>query len=317
VTACRRPDPGRTARLLAAAAGLLAGCSSAPLRPELRAAEGGVEVRLGGEPFTEYLGTGFRRPILWPLRAPGGIAVTRAFPMAEVAGEPRDHPHQQSLWFAHGAVNGVDFWAGDGRIVCLETGVDPAAGAIHGRSSWRAGDGREVCRDDHAITFTGGADWRAVDFDLTLAASHGALRLGDTKEGTFALRLRPEFCLPGQGGNGTIANSEGLRDGAAWGKRARWVAYAATVEGQPLVVAVFDHPGNPSHPTWWHARDYGLLAANPFGVHDFAGAPPDTGLVEVPQGGALRFRYRVLLGRGAGFTDGLDAAYAQWAAAAR
>jgi hypothetical protein len=297
----------------------LIGCSAPPddgsAAATLRARDGGIEILLGGEPFAVWLPAGRRRPILWPLRAPDGTPVTRAFPMAEVAGEPRDHPHHESLWFAHGDVNGVDFWAGDGRIVSLGTEVDTTAATIGGRSSWREGGGREVCTDTHSLAFRGGPDWRAVDFDLTLAAGAEPLRLGDTKEGTFALRLRPEFCLTGPGAAGAIVNSEGERDGAAWGRRARWVAYAATIAGQPLVVAVFDHPYNPSHPTWWHARDYGLLAANPFGVHDFAGAPPGTGTQVVPPHGTLRFRYRVLLGRGAGFLARVPAAYEAWAAA--
>jgi hypothetical protein len=121
--------------------------------------------------------------------------------------------------------------------------------------------------------------------------------------------LRPELCLRGEGAGGAILTSEGLRDGAAWGKRARWVAYSGRVAGQQLTVAVFDHPGNPAHPTFWHARDYGLLAANPFGAHDFSGAPAGTGAQVVPAGGSLRFRYRVWIATGEVGAGRLDACY--------
>jgi len=192
--------------------------------------------------------------------------------MATVAGEPQDHPHHESLWFAHGDVNGVDFWAGDGRIEVETVAVDARAGAVHGIAIWRDGQGREVCRDHHTVRFVGRRDVRAVDFDLTLIASNGDLRLGDTKEGTFALRLRPELCLRGPGATGSgLEQRRRHRRRRVGQARALGSPTPARSPTTPIVVAIFDHPRNPSHPTWWHARDYGLFAANPFGVHDFTG----------------------------------------------
>ncbi|HEX5054429.1 MAG TPA: DUF6807 family protein, partial [Planctomycetota bacterium] len=97
-----------------------------------------------------------------------------------------------------------------------------------------------------------------------------------------------------------------------WGKRARWIDDSGTIDGQAVGIAMFDHPSNASFPTWWHARTYGLLAANPFGVHDFENKPAGAGALTVPVGGSLELRYRVVL-HGAGW-DGprLEAAYAQW-----
>src|SRR5262249_8310138 len=181
---------------------------------------------------------GARRATVWPLCAPDGVAVTRAFPQAVVAGEPTDHPHHESLWFAHGDVNRVDFWAGEGRIESSDIAIDAAAGTVRAASIWRDGVGKEVCRDRHAWHFAAGDGWRAVDLDLTLMASAGELELGDTKEGTFALRLRPELCLRGTGATGQVLNSEGDTGDAAWGKRARWVVYTGTVGGKPLAVAM-------------------------------------------------------------------------------
>ena len=111
-----------------------------------------------------------------------------------------------------------------------------------------------------------------------------------------------------------LVNSEGQRDGAVWGRRARWIDTLGTVDGQAVGLAMFDHPANHAHPTWWHARTYGLLAANPFGVHDFEKRPKGTGTLTVPVGGALCLRYRVLL-HGAGWdTERLDAAWRAFAA---
>ena len=75
-----------------------------------------VVVTVDGKPFTAYVFTGHRKPILFPVIGPGGAAMTRSWPLVEgVAGEPQDHPHHESIWFTHGAVNGIDFWASHPR----------------------------------------------------------------------------------------------------------------------------------------------------------------------------------------------------------
>lgn len=109
-----------------------------------------------------------------------------------------------------------------------------------------------------------------------------------------------------------LTNSEGARKAAVWGKRARWIDAAGIVDGHPVGIAMFDHPDNHAHPTWWHARAYGLLTANPFGVHDFEKRPPGTGTLSVPATATLQLRYRVLL-HGAGWDHArIDAAYGAW-----
>ena len=34
---------------------------------------------------------------------------------------------------------------------------------------------------------------------------------------------------------------------------------------EPVTIAILDHRSNPGYPTHWHARGYGLFAANPLG----------------------------------------------------
>jgi hypothetical protein len=70
------------------------------------------------------------------------------------------------------------------------------------------------------------------------------------------------------------------------------------VDGKIVGIAIFDHPDNPRHPTWWHVRDYGLFAANPFGVHDFEKKPKGTGDFTIPAGQSVTFRYRFYLHKG-------------------
>ncbi len=263
-----------------------------------------VTVEIDGKPFTEYCHTAKPRPYFYPVMGPTGAAVIRHWPMAEKPDEARDHPHHKSLWFTHGDVNGVDFWAdGDtrGRIVhdkFIEVSSGPQVGVITSQNNWIAADGRTICTDTRRHRFSGGPDARILDLEVTIHASHGELVFGDTKEGSMAIRLAPTMRLKGSVGQGHIVNSEGMRDGATWGKRAAWCDYYGPVNGDVVGVAIFDHPGNPRHPTWWHVRDYGLFAANPFGIHDFERKPAGTGNLVVPAGESVTFKWRFYFHKG-------------------
>jgi hypothetical protein len=93
-----------------------------------------------------------------------------------------------------------------------------------------------------------------------------------------------------------MINSNGAKgEPAIWGKQADWVAYTGTVSGKPVTVAAFDSPRSFRHPTTWHARAYGLLAANPFGLREFTKDENKDGSWTVPEGKSLTFRYRVVI----------------------
>lgn len=141
---------------------------------------------------------------------------------------------------------------------------------------------------------------RIIDVDSSLRNPNRDVLFGDTKEGTAAIRLAPTLRSKGEVAQGAILNSEGDRGGKVWGKRAKWVAYTGPDNsGESAVVAMFDYTENLRHPTWWHARDYGLLAANPFGQHDFEKKPnAHLGDHQLSKGDTLRFRYRILLHHG-------------------
>jgi Family of unknown function (DUF6807) len=137
------------------------------------------------------------------------------------------------------------------------------------------------------MTFYAQPDTRTIDFDVTLTARQKVV-FGDTKEGTFAIRLAP--------GLTHMEDSQGRTgEKQIWGQRADWVDYTGVVGREPLGVAIFDHPANPRHPTWWHARGYGLFAANIFGLHDFEHDPRKNGSLALGVGETIRFRYRVLI----------------------
>ena len=258
-----------------------------------------AHVSIGGKPFTSFFAAGANKPYLHPLRTASGKVITRNFPMAQVPGETRDHEHHRGLWFTHGDVNGWDFWAnepnqkGVGKgigIVKLAGPVRVKGNSIKATFEWVDGQGTKLLRETRTMTFAAGP---VVDFDFTLTAL-APVKFGDTKEGTFALRLRDE--LTEKKGTAKLRSSTGgtgMKD--VWGKAAPWVDYTGELEGEPVGVTIFDHPANPRHPTTWHARDYGLFAANIFGAHDFLNDKTKDGSLALETGKSIRFRYRLAI----------------------
>jgi hypothetical protein len=268
-----------------------------------------LRIEIEGQLFAEYNYKNVSRPFLYPLLGPGQVHVTRHWPMRDVGNEDRDHPHQRALYFAHGDVNGHDFWSESNQagktvhLEFLEIKSGAGNGLIRSKNQLVTRDGQVLCTDERTLRFYPHLEPRFLDFEITIHASQGELKLGDTKEGTMAIRLAETMRLAPNKFNagqptGHIVNSEGARDNQTWGKRARWVDYHGPIENRILGVAIFDHPQNPRHPTWWHVRDYGLFAANPFGIHDFEKKPAGTGDLVVPAGEKVTFRYRFCIHSG-------------------
>jgi len=318
---------------------LLAGVLPAVAAEKASASPSGVQivqltnrlrVEINGQLFTEYYFKDVPRPFCYPVQGPGNLPMTRNWPMKDVPGEAKDHKHHRSMWFTHGSVNGLDFWSEDkdfGKIVHdgfvqIASGAD--AGVIKSKNKWVAKDGTVVCTDERTLRiYNRPATERLLDFEITIHASNGELTFGDTKEGSMALRLNETMRLAPNKENvgkptGHIVNSEGVRDGATWGKRAKWCDYYGPVEGKTVGIAIFDNPANPRYPTWWHVRDYGLFAANPFGQHDFENLKNNktAGNLVVPAGQSVTFRYRVYMHEGDDQQAGVAARYAEYLKAA-
>ncbi len=278
---------------------------------QIEQVEGKLVVHFGDELFTEYRWDDGPRPYLYPVLGPGGTPMTRGYPMDPHPGEEQDHPHHCSLWFAHGSVGGFDFWAGKDHAEnihqekILEIRSGASVGVARVQNLWMA-DGRVVCTEERTLSFFESEHGRGLDFDSVFAPVGDELVFGDTKEGSMAIRTVPALNLKGEGAHGQARNSAGDRDAACWGKRAGWIDYWAPIGERVLGVLILDHPENFAYPTWWHARDYGLVAANPFGVHDFEGKPAGAGDKHVSQGETLRLRYRFLF-----HADELDPARAE------
>jgi hypothetical protein len=245
-----------------------------------------------------------------PLRTASGIVISRSFPVgneispADVK-SPSFEPHQRPLYFAHGDIDGLDFWAEQafskyyhehgphpyGRMTFVKM-EQLTSSLLRARFNLLAPGGRPIAEETQTYEFRGDDRTRIIDCDFVVYANEGPVVFGDTKEGTFAVRLGPELSAP----HDHMINSNGAKgEPAIWGKQADWVAYTGTVSGKPVTVAAFDSPKSFRHPTTWHARAYGLVAANPFGLREFTKDENKDGSWTVPEGKSLTFRYRVLI----------------------
>ena len=277
-----------------------------------------IEILYDGKPVTNYeSGFDAGKPYFYPIIGPTGENMTRHWPMKEgFDDEERDHVHHRGMWYGLGNVNGFDFWhfAGD------ETKKDHVFGVIVHRgmngvsikgptltfrtkSDWVQAASREkrVCSDRREFTLFYREDGSLViDLTLTLVADAGDVVVVDDKEGAWAIRTLPTLRLKGKVAKGHLLNREGLTDAEVWGKRASWVDYSGPDRaGNPVGIAMLDHPSNLRSPTWWHARDYGLFAANPFGQGKFEkDAPESAGQYTIPNGESVTFRYRTIFHTG-------------------
>jgi hypothetical protein len=297
-----------------------------------------VQVTIGGKPFTTYnFDPKTAKAYLQPVRSASGLIVTRNFPIGDTVPPPGhehdnnlDHPHQRGMYFAHGDINGFDFWSEE--VFLRYYGNEPGGHAPFGRMVFRkieemrggssfgtiratfdleGPDHKPFAEEVQQYTFSGDEGSRVIDSQFVIRANYGPVKFGDTKEGTFAIRLAPELDAP----TGTMVSSEGGEGEAQiWGKRANWVNVDGIIDGQALGVAIFDSPKSFHHPTYWMARGYGLLAVNPFGLRDFLHDPRQDGSYTISPGASIQFRYRVFIHDGNYEQAGVAKKYSQYAA---
>lgn len=263
------------------------------------AESGTIQVTVRGEHVTTlHYGDEVRTPFLWPLKAEGGVGVTRNYPMGTDEPASEDHPHHRSLFLTYGDVNGYDHWHNETiRTRKVETGKGEDHAWIRLHNEWLNREAEAVLRERQELRFYDTpAAARTIDVMSRLEAAYGDVRFGDDKEGLMAFRIRPEI----QGNRaGVLTNAEGEQGEAnVYGKPSPWMDYSGPIEGHGMRgIALFDHPDNFRHPTFWHVRDYGLAAANPFGARSVGGEDRD-GSHTLSEGDSMTFVYRILVHSG-------------------
>ncbi len=259
-----------------------------------------IQVNIGDELFTAYNYKEVTKPFLYPVLGPGQIRMTRDFPMKETEGEANDHPHHQSIWIGH-EISGVDFWkcGGGAKIeVVGDPKIDDESQSISATCNWINGSGKTICSDTTKWSFGCDENSRWIDCEFSIKASEGPISIDDTKEGTVAIRTHPDLRLkpdPKRGVGkvfGNAVNSQGTTGTAVWGEAASWVLYSGNIDSKPASLLILDHPDNFRSPTTWHAREYGLIGANPFGLHYFQKLEKGVGAVQLLKGQSVTLKYR-------------------------
>jgi hypothetical protein len=284
----------------------------------------GVDINLDGQLFTTYHHAAQHNKLfLYPIIGPTGKGLTRGYPMvSDIPGEKHDHPHHKSIHVAHGDVNGVDLWSElddhgyqrhDSFSPAFGAGSTyvsgPVCGAFRSRSYWVSrAEQPVVAEEKHVVVYAAGADARIMDITVTLQATEGPVRFGDTKEGAM-LSVRVASSMDADG-DGHIENGYGARgEDECFGYRAPWMDYTGPVDGATVGLAVFDHPSSFRYPTYWHVRNYGLVHANSFAWREFLGHPGVDGSYVLPEGAVLRCKFRVYLHTGNTQEAGVAARY--------
>ncbi|MCP4311622.1 MAG: hypothetical protein GY790_10200 [Bacteroidetes bacterium] len=292
-----------------------------------------VEVRIDGELFTSYIyPDNIAKPVLYPLITTSGKVLTRGFPIDKIPGERVDHPHHVGHWMNYGDVNGLDFWNNSearpaedkhmyGTIFHKEVrniqGRDDM-GMLEVVNEWKTPDGVVLLEEQTRFIFSVQGNSRIIDRITTLNALNQEVSFKDNKEGMFAVRVTRAMELPSEkpavyldahgvptetkvldntGVNGNYLSSEGLEGEGVWGTRARWMKLHSTMEGEKVAIVIFDHPDNVGYPTYWHARGYGLFAANPLGQSVFSEGEYELDFKLAPNE-SVSFKFRLLVHSG-------------------
>jgi hypothetical protein len=289
-----------------------------------------VDVLVDGRPFTSYIWPDtLKKPVLFPLRTAGGTLITRGYPLEPRPGERTDHPHHVGFWLNYESVNGVDFWNNSTalsqaqqakmgtivhrRIVKTSSGKDQGELAVE--MDWIMPDGQPVLHETADFIFRAGPGRRVVDRVSILTALDKPVVFKDAKDGMLGLRVRRELEQPStdavtytdasgrpttvkamdtNGVSGLYRSSEGKTGDAVWGTRGCWTTLTGKVKQEDIAVVMLDHPGNPGFPTYWHARGYGLFAANPLGEEAFSKGKEKLNFTIQPKQSAT-FRYRLVI----------------------
>ena len=287
-----------------------------------------LDVLVDGKLFTSFCWPdNVYKPILYPVITSGGTEITRGFPLKPREGERNDHIHQVGIWFNYGNVNGIDFWGNGYRGykepnggVIKHLSIERLAsrngeGSFVSAEEWLSPAGKKVLTERTEYHFIARGSTRIIDRITTLKAGDSAVLFKDTKEGMFGIRVARQLELPSKeavilldslgnpspekdtlnsGVTGNYFSSEGISGDAVWGTRARWMNLSGTIGNEMISIVVCDHPKNPGYPTYWHARGYGLFAANPFGWNDFTKGKEQFNF-SIPSTKSAKFRYRVIV----------------------
>jgi hypothetical protein len=292
-----------------------------------------VDILVSGKLFTSYLYTdkisNLKKPVLFPVIASNGAIITRGFPLETRPGERIDHPHHIGMWLNYGEVNDLDFWGHSDATpperahrmgVIRHRQIKHAEGGegngiLEVSMDWLKPDGTVILGEITRFIVRATEHTRIIDRITKLTAVKESVLFNDTKEGMFAIRVNRALehpsdkpvvlsdihgnttnvpVLDNTGVTGHYLSSSGIEGMDVWGKRSKWVALSGEIDKEKVSVVIFDHPTNVGYPMYWHARGYGLFAANPLGQNVFSKGKESMNLTLQP-GKSVIFTYRTLI----------------------
>jgi len=304
---------------------------SEPVKLVKSSGEQKVDIFVGDKPFTSFLYPDtLEKPVLFPIHAANGAIVTRGFPLDPRPGEPNDHPHHVGLWLNFENLNGLDFWNnsyaipkekkylyGWIRTDKIEAVKSGKTGILVYHANWVNQQKQVLLEETTRFEFSGTQNQRIIDRITTLKADTAAV-FNDAKDGMLGLRLAHELQIPAtedqkftdnkgnitivkagtdKVANGNYITSAGKTGNDAWSTRGVWCKVFGKMGADSVSIAIIDHPQNPNYPTFWHARGYGLFAANPLGEKIFTNGKSEKNL-SLKKGESVTFKYRIVITSG-------------------
>ncbi|MFL5738782.1 MAG: PmoA family protein [Flavisolibacter sp.] len=270
-----------------------------------------------------------RKPFLFPLNTVDGITITRGYPVEPRPGERTDHPHHTGMWLNYESVNGLDFWNNSTAIApekrngygsIKHTGIlakktSDKGAVLVTTADWVHPDGHVLMKEQTVYVFTVKNNDFNIERVTTLTAQNEDVVFKDAKDGLFAIRVARELEMPStqedvfldihgnkttvkqmsnEGVTGMYYNDAGVKGDSVWSTKGRWCMLQGVKQGKKITIGIFDHPHNPGYPTYWHARGYGLFAANPLGRKIFSNGKEELNYTLHPHA-SVTFRYKVMI----------------------
>jgi len=290
-----------------------------------------IDITIGDKLFTSFqYPDNIEKPFLYPVFTVNQTDVTRGFPLNPKPGDPTDHPHHIGIWLNYENVNGLDFWNNSyaipadkkdkygwiktDKIIELKNGKK---GSLTYHANWTNKNNDILLEENTKFEFSALGNSRIIDRITTLTAVT-EVTFADVKDGFLGMRLAHELQIPTQqdqkftddkgnvtlvkGGTDKVANgnyqsSEGKMGDEVWSTRASWVKAFGKMGADTVSVTIIDHPQNINYPTYWHARGYGLFAANPLGEKVFSNGARTTNF-KLTKGEKVTFKYRIVIDAG-------------------
>ena len=269
------------------------------------------------------------KPVLFPVNTLDGITITRGFPLYPRSGDRTDHPHHIGIWMNYESVNGLDFWNNSTAISYDKRNLygtirnEEITNKITGKkmasfiaeANWQRPDGYILLKQKTTYRFTVQEDQLYIDLISTLTATDLAVTFKDAKDGFFAIRVARELEMPSQqadvfvdalgnktkvpkinneGVSGMYTGSTGLKGDSVWSSKGPWTILTGKKEGKDISIGIIDYPKNIGYPTYWHARGYGLFAANPLGRKVFSNGKEELNFILSPNM-STTFKYRMVI----------------------